>query len=168
MSQNICTPLGLIDHNNFKNDEEVLLSLNYEMFPDKKVLLVKKGNYLVVSTDYYSKIKKVRRYTQKEYPLKALPWVVDTIENGFLKKPAEGGFSNFERSKHKEFDGETIGINVMMHCCAENLPGLNIWNGNREDYIAKISPQEWDIPLYMLKEGLLDELKKIAAKYSIQ
>ncbi|WP_282166114.1 hypothetical protein [Shewanella japonica] len=167
MSQNICKPLGLVDHNNLKSDEEVLLSLNYEMFPDDKVLLVKKGEHLVVSTDYYSKMKKVRRYAQEEYPLVALPWIVDSIENRFFKKPEDGGFSNFERSTHKEFVGEIIGINVMMHCCEENLPGLNIWNGNREDYIAKISPQEWDIPLYMLKEGLLDELKKIAAKYSI-
>jgi len=54
----------------------------------------------------------------------------------------------------------------MVHCCAENLPGLNIWNGNRKSYISNMTPQKWDIPIYMLKDGLLEELKKIAAKYS--
>lgn len=54
----------------------------------------------------------------------------------------------------------------MVHCCAENLPSLNIWNGNRKSYISDKTPQRWDIPNYMLKDGLLEELKKIADKYS--
>lgn len=166
MSKIIHKPLGLIDHHNLKGDEQILLTLNYEMFPDKKKLIIKKDHYLVVSTDFYSKMDKKRRYTQSEYPLIALPWIIDRIENGFFKKPDEGGFSAFERSTIAEFDGETIGINAMVHCCAENLPGLNIWNGNRKDYLANMTPQEWDIPSTMLKNGLLYELKKIADKYS--
>ncbi|MBU2870499.1 hypothetical protein [Colwellia sp. E2M01] len=166
MSNVIQQPLGLIDHNNLKSDEEVLLKIYYEMFFDETTLLIKKDNYLVVSTDFYSKMDKKRRYTQSEYPLISLPWIIDRIENGFFKKPDEGGFSAFERSTSAEFDGEIIGINAMIHCCAENLPGLNIWNGNRKDYLANMTPHEWDIPNTMLKNGLLDELKKIAAKYS--
>ncbi|MET1257480.1 hypothetical protein [Aliikangiella maris] len=46
------------------------------------------------------------------------------------------------------------------------MHGFNIWNSSRKDYIADIPPHEWNIPDYMLKDGLLDELKKIAAKYS--
>lgn len=162
----IKSPLGLIDHKNLRSDEVVLLALNYEMFPDKQTLLIKKGSYFVISTDFYSKMEKKRRFTQSEYPVTALPWIIDRIENGFFKKKSEGGFSNFERSTSAEFDGEMIGINAMVHCCAENLPGLNIWNGNRKSYISSMTPQKWDIPNYMLKDGLLDELKKIAAKYS--
>ena len=166
MSNVIHKPLGLIDHNNLKSDEQILLTLNYEMFPDEKTLIIKKGHYLVISSDFFDKLNKKRRYTQSEYPLIALPWIIDRIENGFFKKPAEGGFSNFERSTTAEFDGETIGINAMIHCCAENLPGLNVWNGNRKDYLANMTPHEWDIPNTMLKGGLLDELKKIANEYS--
>ena len=166
MSNVIHKPLGLIDHNNLKSDEQILLTLNYEMFPDKKTLIIKKGHYLVISSDFFDKLNKKRRYTQSEYPLIALPWIIDRIENGFFKKPAEGGFSNFERSTTAEFNGETIGINAMIHCCAENLPGLNVWNGNRKDYLANMTPHEWDIPNTMLKDGLLDELKKIANEYS--
>ncbi len=166
MNNKIQPPLGLVDHNNLKTDEEILSTINYEMFPDEKNLLIKKGNYLVISTDFYSKMKKKRRLTQYEYPLTALPWIINQIENGFFKKKDEGGFSNFERSITAEFSEETIGINMMVHCCAENTPGLNIWNGNRKSYISNKTPQKWDIPNYMLKNGLLEELKKIANKYS--
>lgn len=158
--------MGLVDHNNLKTGEEILSTINYEMFPDEKNFLIKKENYLVISTEFYSKMKKKKRLTQSEYPLTALPWIINQIENGFFKKKDEGGFSAFERSTTAEFDGETIGINAMVHCCAENLPGLNIWNGNRKSYISDKTPQRWDIPNYMLKDGLLEELKKIADKYS--
>lgn len=158
--------LGLVEHNNLKSDEQILSTLHYEMFPDEKNFLIKKENYLVISTEFYSKMKKKKRLTQSEYPLTALPWIINQIENGFFKKKDEGGFSAFERSTTAEFDGETIGINAMVHCCAENLPGLNIWNGNRKSYISDKTPQRWDIPNYMLKDGLLEELKKIADKYS--
>ena len=29
--------LGLVDHNNLKSDEQILSTLQYEMFPDKKI-----------------------------------------------------------------------------------------------------------------------------------
>lgn len=166
MNNKIQPHLGLVDHNNLKTDEEILSTINYEMFPDENNFLIKKENYLVISTEFYSKMKKKRRLTQSEYPLTALPWIINQIENGFFKKKDEGGFSAFERSTTAEFDGETIGINAMVHCCAENIPGLNIWNGNRKSYISDKTPQRWDIPNYMLKDGLLEELKKIADKYS--
>lgn len=165
MSKYIAPPLGLIEHHNLKSNEELLLTIDYEMFPDETTIIFKKEAYLVISTDYYSKMDKKRIFVQEEFPLIALSWIVDSIENGFLKKKEEGGFSNCERSTTAEFNGEKIGINAMVHCCAENVPGLNIWNGNRKDYIANMTPQQWDIPLYMLKDGLLKELKLLAKKY---
>ncbi|MEW4368104.1 hypothetical protein [Aliikangiella maris] len=158
--------LGLIDQANLESNEKILLKLNYPMFPDEVSLLIKKGKYLVLSTDFYSKLDKCRMYSQSEFPLKSLHWIIDRIENGFWKKPTDGGLSDFERSVSNEFEGEKVGVNVMMHCCAENMHGFNIWNSSRKDYIADIPPHEWNIPDYMLKDGLLDELKKIAAKYS--
>tara|TARA_Y100000588_G_scaffold317140_1_gene346034 strand:+ start:281 stop:793 length:513 start_codon:yes stop_codon:yes gene_type:complete len=165
MSKYIAPPLGLIEHHNLKSNDELLLTIDYEMFPDETTIIFKKEAYLVISTDYYSKMDKKRIFVQEEFPLIALSWIVDSIENGFLKKKEEDGFSNYERSTTAEFNGETIGINAMVHCCDENVPGLNIWNGNRKDYIANMTPQQWYIPLYMLKDGLLKELKLLAKKY---
>ncbi|RZA00180.1 MAG: hypothetical protein EOO68_11585 [Moraxellaceae bacterium] len=103
---------------------------------------------------------------QEEFPLASLPWIVNKFENGFFKTVPEGGLSDFDRSSSNEFDGELIGINVMAHCCAENLPGFNIWNANRASYIDGTPPQEWDIPRYMLiEQSLLEKLKELAAQY---
>lgn len=162
----IAQPLGLIDPDNLGIDEQFLFSVHYEMFPKKIIRLYKKNNYLVIHTVFWNKLDKRWDITQKEFPLAALPWVVDRFENGFFKPEGQGGVSDFERSLRKEFNGELIGINAMAHCCAENLPGFNIWNANRASYISEIPPQQWDIPRYMLLEqGLLAQLKELAVKY---
>lgn len=155
--------LGLIDVNNLNADEKFLFSINYEMFPDKETKIYKKGNYLVVNSESWNPIKRIRVSNQCELPLKAISWIVDRFENGFLKPESQGGISDFERSLRKDFDDEIIGINAMAHCCAENMPGFNIWNASRKSYIAKSSVQQWDIPRQMLLEqGLLTRLKVLA------
>lgn len=162
----IFAPLGLIDPNKLSTDEKFLFSMNYEMFENKKVNVFKKRDYLVVHKKYWSKIKKMWRSDQEEFPLISLPWIVDCIENRFLKPREQGGLSDFDRSLSKEFEGELIGINAMAHCCAENLPGFNVWNANRKGYVSDIPPHEWDIPRYMLLEqGLLAKLKRLANDY---
>ena len=162
----ISQPLGLIDPDKLKVNEKFLFSINYEMFPEKKVRLYKKDNYLVIHTVFWNKLNKSWNMTQKEFPLSALPWLVDRFENGFFKPQDQGGVSDFERSLRKEFNGEFIGINAMAHCCAENLPGFNIWNASRASYISEIPPQQWDIPRNMLLEGgLLEKLKDLALRY---
>lgn len=156
-------PLGIINPDNLKSDEKHLLSINYEMFPDETVNLFKKQNHLVVHFKFWDKIDKYWDMEQKEFPLISLPWIIDCFENGFFKPQDQGGTSDFERSLRKEFDGELIGINAMAHCCAENLPGFNIWNANRKSYISDVPPHQWDIPRYMLLEqGLLTQLKSLA------
>jgi len=162
----IAGPLGLIDAENLKEDEKFLFSISYEMFPVDRISTYTKDCYLIIHTIYWSKLKNIWRVTQEEFPLEALPWIVDRFENGFFKHQDQGGISDFERSVRKEFNGELIGINSMAHCCAENMPGFNIWNANRASYISGVAPQQWDIPRYiLLEQGLLDKLKKIAEDY---
>ena len=162
----IAQPLGLIDPDNLVIGEQFLFAIHYEMFPDETVRIFKKHSYLIVHFVFWDKLDKYWDMEQKEFPLAALPWIVDRFENGFFKPENQGGTSDFERSLRKEFDGELIGINSMAHCCAENLPGFNIWNANRANYISETPPQQWDIPRYMLLEqGLLAQLKEVAEKY---
>jgi hypothetical protein len=166
MTKYIAPPLGLINPDHLKDDEKFLIEIKYEMFPEDQVRIFRKGGYLVIHTIFFHKLKKIWAGTQKEYPLHALPWIVDRFENGFFKPQDQGGVSNFERSLRKEFNGELIGINAMAHCCAENLPGFNIWNANRTSYISQIPPQKWHIPHYMLLEqGLLAQLKVLAEDF---
>lgn len=167
MSQEIIfQQLGLIDPDNIASDEKFLFEIKYEMFSDRKVFLYKKNEYLVIFSISWNPLKKIWAADQVELPLRSLSWIVDRFENGFLREQEQGGVSDFERSLRKDFDGELIGINSMTHCCSENLPGFNIWNGGRKSYIARTASQQWDIPRYMLLEqGLLERLKEIALKY---
>ncbi|MEX0872601.1 MAG: hypothetical protein WDZ65_12365, partial [Aquisalimonadaceae bacterium] len=84
-------PLGLIDPDHLKPDEQVLVKLNYEMFPDRKTLLLKKGSFLVKWNSFFDPFDKVYDVTQEEFPFAALHWMIDRIENGFWKKPTDGG-----------------------------------------------------------------------------
>jgi hypothetical protein len=165
-SRYIADPLGIIDPENLKPEEKFLFPIQHDMYPDKTIKVYKKEGYLVVHTTYWSKLKKIWRSDQEEFPLEALRWIVDRFENGFFKPQDQGGVSDFERSLRKEFNGELIGINAMAHCCAENMPGFNIWNANRASYISQIPPQQWDIPRYMLLEqGLLAQLNVLAQDF---
>lgn len=159
-------PLGLIDPDNLKPDEFFLFSIDYEMFPGEVKRIYAKAKYLVIQTIFWNKLDGCFETEQCEFPLDALPWIVDRFENGFFKSEQDGGVSNFERSLRSVFNDELIGINAMAHCCAENMPGFNIWNSNRASYVIEIPPQQWDIPSYMLlDEGLLAKLKDLANKY---
>jgi hypothetical protein len=159
----IAQPLSLIDPDNLKVGERYMFSVLYEIFPDETVRVFIKEQHLVIHFAFWRKLRAKWDVEQKEFPLAALPWIVDRFENGFFKPQKHGGVSDFERSLRKEFNGELIGINAMAHCCAENLPGFNIWNANRTSYISDIPPQQWDIPRYILLEhGLLSQLKVLA------
>lgn len=162
----IAQPLGLIDPGITATYDRFLFSIKYEMHPDKTVRTFTKNQYFVVHTTFWDPFDKTWANTQDEFPLAALPWIVDRFENGFFKPLDQGGVSDFERSLRKEFNGELIGINAMAHCCAENMPGFNIWNANRASYISQIPPQQWDIPRHMLLEqGLLAQLKSLSEDF---
>lgn len=165
-TKKIAAPLELIDPEHLKNDERFLFEINYEMFPEDTVRTYKKGSYLVIHTVFWSKFRKCWAMDQEEFPLAALPWIIDRFENGFWKKPQEGGLSVDEHCVEKIFDGERIGINPVANCCAENLFGYSIWNASRKNYISHTSPQDWQIPRYMLLEqGIFAKLKSIAEAY---
>ena len=160
--------LGIIDPNNLQDDEVFLIDISYEMFEDDVIKLFKKNNYLVFWCDYYCIFDKQRDQTQQEFPLAVLPWFIDTIEAQFWNyklKPTDGPG---DVSNSFVINGETVGINPMRHCCAENLPGYSFWNKNRLDYISHTAPQEREIPKYMLKEGLLDEFKRISTELGLK
>ena len=136
---------------------KVLFDVDYPMFPDQSSKVILLEDYLIFWTEFTSIIKPEKKVTQEEYPISAIPWFVKTIEENYW---GDGG-DKTTTSEQTVINGETIGISSMRHCCAENLPGYNFWNKSRKDHITNLKPQEWDIPKYMLKEGLLDQLKGI-------
>lgn len=165
---NIKPPLGLVDPDNLKANELFLIDVLYEMFPDKKVKLFRKANFFVIWTSYISPFTKEVRYSQEEFPLASLLWFIDTIENKFWNHVPDPNALPGKVNEVTVIDDEKIGINPMRHCCAENLFGYSFWNKNRVPYIGRKPPQSWEIPKYMLEEGLLDQLKKISVNLGLK
>jgi hypothetical protein len=121
MSQRaVIETMELIDFNSLKSGEVFLIPLKYEMFPDKKISLFKKGRYLVVHTVYWSKLDKCWKADQVELPFIGLTWIIEKLEGGFVTGNSSG-LTDFDRSVYDVFDGECLGINIMVNCCAENL-----------------------------------------------
>lgn len=164
----IKVPLGIIDPNNLKKDERFLLDITYEMFPDKEVKLFLKEECLVFWCDYYCIFEKARAQTQEEFPLESLPWFVRVIEERFWRYKVRSTDRPGDVSESVIINGETIGINPVRHCCAENLPGYSFWNKSRKSYISNVTPQQRSIPKYMLENGLLDDLKRITLKLGMK
>ena len=168
MDREIKPALNLIDPENLRIGELFLLNIHYEMFPDYKVFLYKKYDFIVVLTNFKSTFLKKRVSTQEEFPLAALPWFIDTLENEFWNAKPDPNAVPGRVSSYTWIEGEKVGINPMRHCCAENLPGYVFWNASRNCYLSKTPPQEWEIPRYMLEQGLLDELKKISTQLGLK
>lgn len=161
-------PLGIIKPNEHNSEEIFISNLKYEMFPDKEYKLFKKNNYFVIWRSFETPFSEGRQYDQTEFPLSSIPWFIDTIEKKFWSgKPSPDQLPG-DVSESCILNDEKIGINPMKHCCAENLFGYRFWNVSREDYITELTPQNWQIPRFMLEEGLLDQLKKISTDLGLK
>ena len=101
---------------------------------------------------------------QLEFPLAGLPWLVDSIENKFWKKPEEGGLDGVFHVL-ATMEGELLRIGRMAHAGAENVPGFNLSNHGRGGYIDETSPQHHAIADAIMKEGgLFERLKKLSER----
>ncbi len=160
--------LGMIDPDKIKPGEIFLLDLNYKMWPDDTCKLFKKDNHLVVWKEFFNPFDKVKSISQKEFPLASLPWFIDTIEDKFWRHKPDLNMQPGDVSEKATIDDEEIGINPSRNCCAENLFGYSFWNASRKSYLSKTGIHDWQIPRYMLEEGLLDELKKISTNLGLK
>jgi hypothetical protein len=161
-------PLGIIDPTHLAPDERFLMPLVYPMFPDRDCRIFTKARHLVVRREFTSKLTHARLCDQEEFPLPALPWFIDTIEGWYWNPdaPTRPGDAGLTRST--TIEGEHVGISAMQHCCGENVFGYSFWNASRRTYVADLPMQRWEIPRFMLQEGLLAELKRISTELGLK
>ncbi|MPW29329.1 hypothetical protein F9L16_10000 [Agarivorans sp. B2Z047] len=136
---------------------KILFSVDYPMFEGDINNIILLDEYVIIWTEYTSKLTGKRKVSQLEFPKDAIQWFVNTIENNYWGNDGDKSST----SEEVVINNESIGVSSMAHCCAENLPGYNFWNRSRKDHVSNLPPQEWDIPRYMLKEGLLEKLRRI-------
>ena len=140
--KNIKKPLGIIKPDNLHDDERFLLNINFEISErDKTCKLFSKNKHFVFWNEHYNIFDKCLAQTQEEFPLMALPWFIDTIEERYWNYKPDGKETPGDVSEHVVIDGETVGINPMRHCCAENLPGYSFWNKNRHGRSKSLQPK---------------------------
>lgn len=94
-----------------------------------------------------------------EFPIAALAWIVESIEEKFLQTESEGGLEKGEFTVSKNFDGEKLTVKRMF-----GLPGYGLVNHSRGAYEETTiqSLQKADFSDSMLFEnGLLNDFKQL-------
>lgn len=99
---------------------------------------------------------------QIEFPKTALPWIIDSIDNGFWKKPSEGGFNSDVLHIESIIDGHNLLLRFSPNCGSYQWPGIKL-----ENYSVPWGDRHYssmDMPNNLLREhGLLQGFKDIAA-----
>ncbi|PCH65347.1 MAG: hypothetical protein COC04_02120 [Gammaproteobacteria bacterium] len=122
-----------------------------------------KNELIIFREESYSRVKNKYLKDQLEAPASALVWAVDTIENGFGKKPNEGGLPRNVLHAETTIESEKLYLRRTMNCGAPNQQGYTLKNFSRFSYIDSDDYQEIQLPDYLLfDEGLLDKLKHLA------
>ena len=148
--------VGLIDLNSC----DILI----ELVPPKKDMLgIRiKQSLIIFREEAYSIKRDDYLKEQLEIPIPALAWAIDTIENGFGKKPDEGGLPRDVLHSEKIIEDEELYIRRTMNCGGLNQQGYTLKNFSRYSYIDTDEYQSVQLPDYLLfDEGLLKKLKSL-------
>ncbi len=134
----------------------------------KDVFFLIKENHLVIYTQSLHtnpRTKVVRLLnSQREFPLKAIDWIIDTIEIKFVKPPGEGGLPADTFHCIETFDNEKLKINRMFAPRGDGLSGYALVNLNRDD--GTNSFQKFSMyDEFLFEHGLMDFFKEVSKKY---
>ena len=140
------------------NDEEIkkynlLKVIDVNDNGKKLIYIYESHNYIVFYKVMIMKTKNLENQT--EIPKNALGWIVDTIRDGFWKKPTEGGLPRNQHAARLKFDGEDLILTRTMNA-TYGEPGFAIKNKSRHSYISKTSSQQVAITDKHMKSGVLD------------
>lgn len=92
---------------------------------------------------------------QLELPLAALPWLHNTIVDGFWRLPSAGGLPKNQHSVSATVGGEEILLGRSMNAGQDGKTGFKIVNKSRKSHIMASRPQEFQITDERLEKVLL-------------
>lgn len=101
---------------------------------------------------------------QTEFPIEAVSWIVDSIENKLWKSEQEGGLPSGTYHTKTDIRGETLKIRRSMNVGGPGQKGFSLQNMSRpHKKDSSMDYQETHVTDLLLREGgLLDILKGIA------
>ncbi|MAR92478.1 MAG: hypothetical protein CML06_16600 [Pseudomonadales bacterium] len=167
--------MRLIDTKNLPSDTVQLARIDFSENSGEHFLLFRREETLIILNKYPAQPWKLRdkwidtdeagyNLSQLELPIKALSWIIKTIENDFWKKPSEGGLPRDALHVDNVIENEDLRIRFTPNCGAENVKGLTIKNYSRKG--KGRDWQEMQLPYSLLREdGMLDLLKKVNLQY---
>jgi hypothetical protein len=169
--------MNYIDTNNLDSDFKPLGRVDYSAKPGQHFFLFTRDNdFYILEKDPAKPMVLPDRVIetdepgynlgQFELPLKALPWLIDTIENKFWKKASEGGLPGDVLHVDAVIEGEDLRIRFSPNCGAEGVQGFTLENYSRQGKI--LNWQEMQIPYTLLREdGMLQKFKDICKKFGM-
>jgi len=102
---------------------------------------------------------------QIRLPFRALPWLIDLIENKFWKKTSEGGLANNVLHINEMVASEDLLLRFSPNCRAEGVQGFTLENYSHLPDHHLLNHQSIELPYSLLREGgLLQSWKDIASK----
>ncbi|HCV01536.1 hypothetical protein L1264_12615 [Pseudoalteromonas sp. APAL1] len=148
-----------------KKYEQVFISQNIG-FENEEFFLLKDSNqiiFLVIAPPNFGHPDIPNYYVyQLEIPLKAISWLIDSIENKFWNSAKEGGLPSGQYKLKEVVVNETLALYREMNVGAKNQKGFRLANFSRPSRKFDDNFQEFFITDALLIDGgLLDKLKLI-------
>jgi hypothetical protein len=101
-------------------------------------------------------------FYQTEFPLKAVPWIVDAIENRLWRSADEGGLPSGVYHVAGIIEGEDLKVRRSMSVSGPGIKGFSLLNYSRHSvHFESVKYQETQVTDELLKNGLLDILKNL-------
>lgn len=152
---------------------KLLKTFDHPLVKGEEFFLFKKLDYIIILSQklilpkLFGKTKRITN--QIEVPFNAISWIVDTIENKFIKSPQKGGLPNNIRLYKESVEGEELQISCIDTTKKNNPKGYVLSNFSRNHHSSKKSIQEIPFPDELLfQNGLMDYLKSLTTMIPVK
>ena len=159
-----------IDPLTIKNSPSVVGSLVDRSEINATYYLIIDNNYALIAVcDWFTNLrtKESKWLTdQLEMPKLGIPWIVDTLENKFLKLSHEGGLPADVRHYEEVVEGEKLGISRAMNLGSSDHreAGYNFITMSRSEPGMTIGKELSFSDSFLFQHGFFDLLKRTADK----
>ena len=155
--------LGLIS--DIAPNEKPVFEIDNPYFEDQVEYIYIYQSFIVIYREGTKPFMGEYLKNQLELPIAAANWIVDAVENGFKKKPSEGGLPKDVFNMSSTIDSEELYIRWGVSVAGEGIGGYTIKNFDRSGYIDTGNCQKFSIAHDIMDEQILPLLKDIAKKH---
>jgi hypothetical protein len=101
---------------------------------------------------------------QFEMPLEGVPWVVESIEQQFERKPSDGGLPRDVFNVQRVVGGEHLQLRYGVSVGGEGVGGYTVHNYDRASYITALMAQEFSFTIDSWRANLREFFKELCER----